>query len=213
MNRPQILQPGTSYTFSKYFELPYAPADILAEFNCTYQRQRLDLPKYKDKLNCFDFLSGYLSRNLAYVNPISEMARREVLIAPTLLEICAETQTQLNIEYPINVNEQLKGSFDYYINSDAGILVIEAKQSDLGRGFTQLAVELIALDQWTQSQTPLLYGAVTTGEDWRFGIFHRQEKRIVQDLKLYRVPEELEELLRILIGIIVAPTSLTMENS
>ncbi|MBD2195901.1 MULTISPECIES: hypothetical protein [Calothrix] len=213
MNRPRILQPGTSYTFSKYFELPYAPADILAEFNCTYQRQRLDLPKYPDKLNCLDFLSGYLSRNLAYVNPISEMARREVLIAPTLLEICAETQTQLNIEYPINVNEQLKGSFDYYINSDAGILVIEAKQSDLGRGFTQLAVELIALDQWTQSQTPLLYGAVTTGEDWRFGIFHRQEKRIVQDLKLYRVPEELEELLRILVGIIVAPTSLTMENT
>ncbi|MBD2207083.1 hypothetical protein H6G33_32550 [Calothrix sp. FACHB-1219] len=213
MNRPCILQAGTSDTFSKYFELPYAPAEILAEFNCTYQRQRLDLPKYRDKLNGLDFLSGYLSRNLAYVNPISEMARREVLIAPTLLEICAETQTQLNIEYPINVNEQLKGSFDYYINSDAGILVIEAKQSDLGRGFTQLAVELIALDQWTQSPTPLLYGAVTTGEDWRFGIFHRQEKRIVQDLKLYRVPEELEELLRILVGIIVAPISLTEEKS
>jgi len=27
MNRPRILQPGTNYTFSKYFELPYAPAD------------------------------------------------------------------------------------------------------------------------------------------------------------------------------------------
>ena len=93
------------------------------------------------------------------------------------------------------------------------MLVVEAKQSDLGRGFTQLAVELIALDQWTQSQTPLLYGAVTTGEDWRFGIYHRQEKRISQDLKLYRVPEELEELLRVLVGIIVAPTSLTEENS
>ncbi|OUL20923.1 hypothetical protein BV372_32400 [Nostoc sp. T09] len=207
MNRPRILQPGTSYTFSKYFELPYAPADILAEFNCTYERKRLDLPKYTGKLNCLDFLSRYLQRNLAYVNPISEMARREVLIAPTLLEICAETQTQLNIEYPINVNEQLKGSFDYYINSDVGMLVVEAKQSDLGRGFTQLAVELIALDQWTQSQTPLLYGAVTTGEDWRFGIFHRQERLISQDLKLYRVPEELEELLRVLVGIILAPMS------
>ncbi|WYL93764.1 MAG: hypothetical protein HEQ35_07670 [Gloeotrichia echinulata IR180] len=207
MTRPRILQPGTSYTFSKYFELPYALADILAEFNCKYERKRLDLPKYADTLNCLDFLSRYLQRNLAFVNPISEMARREVLIAPTLLEICAETQTQLNIEYPINVNEQLKGSFDYYINSDVGILVVEAKQSDLGRGFTQLAVELIALDQWTQSETPLLYGAVTTGEDWRFGIFHRQEKLISQDLKLYRVPEELEELLRIMVGIIVAPNT------
>ncbi|BAY33059.1 hypothetical protein NIES2107_49540 [Nostoc carneum NIES-2107] len=208
MTRPRILQPGTSYTFSKYFELPYAPADILAEFNCTYERKRLELPKYAGELKCLDFLSRYLPRNLAYVNPISEMARREVLIAPTLLEICAETQTQLNIEYPININEQLKGSFDYYINSNShtGMLVVEAKQSDLGRGFTQLAVELIALDQWIQSETPLLYGAVTTGEDWRFGIFHRQQKLISQDLKLYRVPEELEELLRVIVGIIVTPT-------
>ena len=93
MNRLRILQPGTSDTFSKYFELPYAPADILAEFNCTYERRLLDLPKYAGKLNCLDFLSRYLQRNLAFVNPISEMARREVLIAPTLLEICAETQT------------------------------------------------------------------------------------------------------------------------
>ncbi|WP_017653129.1 hypothetical protein [Fortiea contorta] len=208
MSRPPILQPGTSYTFSKYFELPYTPGDILAEFNCRYERKRLDLPRYTNNLQCLDFLSRYLQRNLTYVNPISEMARREVLIAPTLLEICAETQTQLNIEYPINVNEQLKGSFDYYINSDFGMLVVEAKQSDLGRGFTQLAVELIALDQWTQSAAPILYGAVTTGEDWRFGKFHRQERLISQDIKLYRIPEELEELLRVLTGIIVAPVVL-----
>nr|MDZ8163459.1 hypothetical protein [Nostoc sp. CmiSLP01]MDZ8287103.1 hypothetical protein [Nostoc sp. ChiSLP01] len=51
------------------------------------------------------------------------------------------------------------------------MLVIEAKQSDLGRGFTQLAVELIALDQWTRSETPILYGVVTTGEDWLFEYF------------------------------------------
>ncbi|MBW4635430.1 MAG: hypothetical protein KME30_27120 [Iphinoe sp. HA4291-MV1] len=203
MNRPRILQPGISYTFSKYFELPYAPVDVLAEFDCSYERKRLDLPRSEGSIQCLDFLSRYLERNLTYVNPISETARRETLIAPTLLEICAETQTQLNIEYPINVSEQLKGSFDYYISSDGGILVVEAKQSDLSRGFTQLAVELIALDQWTQSNATVLYGAVTTGEDWRFGIFHRQEKRISQDLKLYRVPEELEELLRVLIGIIV----------
>ncbi|WP_251960501.1 hypothetical protein [Nostoc commune] len=36
MTRPRILQPGQSYKFSKYFELPYAPADILAELGCSY---------------------------------------------------------------------------------------------------------------------------------------------------------------------------------
>ncbi|MEH2369307.1 hypothetical protein [Nostoc sp.] len=73
------------------------------------------------------------------VNPISKAAKREVLIAPILLEICDKTQIPLNIEYPINVSEQLKESFDYYISSSNSLLVVEAKQSDLSRGFTQLA--------------------------------------------------------------------------
>ncbi len=205
MNRQPILQPGVSYTFSKYFELSYAPADILLELGCTYLRSQLQLPKYEGEINCIDFLNRYLPRNLKYVNPISEAARREVLIAPTLLEICAETQSELNIEYPVNVNKFLKGSFDYFISSSNALIVIEAKQSDLSRGFTQLAVELIALDLWIDSPVTALYGAVTTGEDWRFGIFYRQEKKVIQDIKLYRVPEELESLLRVLIGILNKP--------
>ncbi len=202
MTRPRILQPGQSYTFSKYFELPYAPADILAELGCSYERALLQLPTYSNTLDYLDFLQRYLQRNIIRVNPISEAAKREVLIAPILLEVCDQTQTQLNIEYPINVSEQLKGSFDYYISSSNSLLVVEAKQSDLSRGFTQLAVELIALDQWINSPTPTLYGAVTNGEDWRFGIFYREDKRVVQDIKLYRVPEGLEELVRVLVGII-----------
>ncbi|WP_392534324.1 hypothetical protein [Nostoc sp. C117] len=202
MSRPQIIQPHQSYTFSKYFELPYAPADILAELGCSYERALLQLPIYSNKLDYLDFLQRYLQRNIIRVNPISEAAKREVLIAPILLEVCEQTQTQLNIEYPINVSEKLKGSFDYYISSSNSLLVIEAKQSDLSRGFTQLAVELIALDQWIDSPQPTLYGAVTNGEDWRFGIFYREDKRVVQDIKLYRVPEGLEELVRVLVGIL-----------
>ncbi len=208
MSRQRILQPGQSYTFSKYFELLYAPGDILAELGCTYERLSLELPTITGNITCLDFLSRYLQRNLIYVNPISEAARREVLIAPTLLEVCAETKSQLNIEYPVNVSEQLKGSFDYLIAASNSLLVVEAKQADLSRGFTQLAVELIALDQWTTSDTSILYGVVTTGEDWRFGMFHRQEKRVVQDIKLYRVPEGLEELLRVLFGIITAASTI-----
>jgi len=81
-------------------------------------------------------------------------------------------------------------------------LVIEAKQSDIRRGFTQLAVELIALDQALDRESCILYGAVTNGDDWKFGILHREEKRVTEDIKLYRVPEGLEELLRVLVGIL-----------
>jgi hypothetical protein len=48
----------------------------------------------------------------------------------------------------------------------------------------------------------MLYGAVTTGEDWRFAIYKRQEKEIIEDIKLYRVPEELTELVKILVAIV-----------
>ncbi|MUG91068.1 hypothetical protein F7734_00555 [Scytonema sp. UIC 10036] len=202
MSRPRILQPGQSYTFSKYFELPFSPEDILAELGCSYERQKLQLPKSEWDLNRTEGLGLIIERNIRRVKLLSEDARKQAIIAPILFEVCEITETQLNIEYPVSVNDYLKGSFDYYINRGRGLLVIEAKQSDLSRGFTQLAVELIALDQWTTSDTPILFGAVTTGEDWRFGIYKRQEKQVIEDFKLYRVPEELTELASILVGIL-----------
>ena len=203
MSRPRIIQPGQSYTFSKYFELSFTPEDILAELGCSYDRERLLLPKSEYDLNKIEDLQRLIERNLRRVKFLSEDARKQAIIAPILLEVCEITQTQLNIEYPVSVSEQLKGSFDYYISKGKGLLVIEAKQADLSRGFTQLAVELIALDQWTKSDTPVLYGAVTTGEDWRFAIYKRQEKQIIEDIKLYRIPEEMMELINILIGILI----------
>ncbi|MBW4569538.1 MAG: hypothetical protein KME31_16375 [Tolypothrix carrinoi HA7290-LM1] len=207
MSRPRIIQPGQSYTFSKYFELPFTPEDILAELGCSYERERLLLPKSEYDVNKIEDLQRLIERNLRRVKLLSEDARKQAIIAPILLEVCEITQTQLNIEYPVSVSEQLKGSFDYYISKGKGLLVIEAKQADLSRGFTQLAVELIALDQWTKSDTPVLYGAVTTGEDWRFAIYKRQEKQIIEDIKLYRIPEEMIELINILIGILIDTTS------
>lgn len=138
----------------------------------------------------------------------SEAARRETLIAPILLEACDYTDTLLNIEYPIAVNNYLRDTVNYFIAAQQNLLVIEAKQADLSRGFTQLSAELLALDQWTVSNASVLYGAVTTGDIWKFGSLHRSEKRIVQDLNLYRVPADLEELLRILIGILLSPVKL-----
>ncbi|MEA5502332.1 hypothetical protein VB735_04255 [Halotia wernerae UHCC 0503] len=202
MSRPRIIQPGQSYTFSKYFELPFSPEDILAELGRTYEREQLQLPKVELATETTEQLQRVIERNLRRVKLLSEDARKQAIIAPILLEVCEIAQTQLNIEYPINVSDQLKGNLDYYIDKGKGLLVIEAKQADLSRGFIQLAVELIALDQWINSDNLILYGAVTTGEDWRFVTYKRQEKQITEDFKLYRVPEELTELIKILVGIL-----------
>jgi hypothetical protein len=65
-----------------------------------------------------------------------------------------------------------------------------------------LGAELIALEQWSNSEQSILYGAVATGDIWKFGQLHRLEKRIVQDINLYRMPADFEELMRILVAIL-----------
>ncbi len=203
MNSRRILKAGESYTFSRYFELPFTIDDILTELNCTLERKSLALPESSEVFD-LRFLQQQLQRNLSHIDLVNETARREALIGPILFEVCDLTNQRLNIEYSIAVNDYLKGTLDYYIAAPQNLLVIEAKQSDLVRGFTQLAIELIALDEWTKSTSELLYGAVTTGEDWRFGVYHRANRQVIQDQKRYQVPEDLSLLVKIFVGIINA---------
>ncbi|MGA1262713.1 MAG: hypothetical protein ACO331_02240 [Prochlorothrix sp.] len=210
MVRGPILDPDRSYTFSNYFDLSYEPDEILAEFGCSFQRQALEFPIGGDRLDSratVAELRASLERRLPLVSLTSEAARREVLIAPVVLALLDCTQAQLRIEYSINVSDRLKGSLDYYLQNQQNLLIIEAKNADLARGFTQLAVELIALDQWTASESPRLYGAVSTGDIWQFGCFDRAQQHIIQDLNLYRVPADLADLFQHLVAIL-APSSL-----
>ena len=186
--KPKVLNPNETYTFSKYFELTFDIEDILADLDCKVDRTFLTLPCSTKTLANLTDLHEQIQDGIRYVGITSEQARREFLIAPIIREVCRTTQQRVRVEYPVAVNNWLKGTFDYYFQVN-NLLVIEAKRENLDNGFTQLAVELIALDQWTDKETTLLYGAVTTGQDWRFGIFYRQERQIVEDLKLYRVPE------------------------
>ena len=198
MNQPRILKLDESYTFSKYFELAFDIEDILADLGCQFNRANLVLPIIDLALDLRE-LQEQLSDGIQYVSITSEQARREFLIAPVIRTVCRQTKQQVKVEYPITVSQWLKGTLDYYFRD---LLVIEAKRDNLENGFTQLAAELIALDQWTTSDRPILYGAVTTGNDWRFGMFNRSTRCVTQDLNLYRVPEELGQLVSILVGLI-----------
>lgn len=67
-------------------------------------------------------------------------------------------------------------------------------------GFTQLAVELIARAHIEEQN--VLYGAVTMGDVWRFGKLDRSIQQITQDINLFKVPDEIETLVRVLMGIL-----------
>ncbi len=199
MKRKSILQPDLTYTFHKYFEMNVDLDDLMAEFNVVLKRQELVLPTTTVNLEV-TALKRQLRSNLQYVDLTSEAARRESLVFPILIYLCEQTQSRLKIEYAIDVNQYLRGNLDYYIQSTQNFLVVEAKQADLPRGFTQLAVEMVALDQWTDLESDRFYGAVTTGDVWKFGCFDRSKRIITQDLNLYTVPGDLSALMHHLLA-------------
>ncbi|BDA70740.1 hypothetical protein RIVM261_062840 [Rivularia sp. IAM M-261] len=200
MARRRILQEGQSYTFRSYFEMPYEADEILAELGYALVRTRLELPRTNRQLERLQELRQRINDVLPLVSLSSETARREILVGPALLEVARYCQCQVRIEYPLSVNDWLKGNLDYFLKRNPGLLVVEAKNDDLTRGFTQLAAELIAISEVEEGD--VFYGAVTIGDVWRFGRLERTTRQIFQDVSLYRIPDDLEELMKILVGIV-----------
>lgn len=200
MTKLKILQEDQSYTFRSYFEMNAEPDEILADLGYTLKINRLLLPQSDRALPQSQTLLQQIQDTLPLVSLSSETARREVLVAPIVLAVAVHCQAQLRIEYALTVNDWLKGTLDYLLHAPKSLVIIEAKRDDLSRGFTQLAAEMIALAQAEDLGT--LYGAVTIGEAWRFGKLEQTSKTITQDILLYSVPGQLEQLLQILVGIL-----------
>ncbi|MFN6461171.1 MAG: hypothetical protein RMZ41_004920 [Nostoc sp. DedVER02] len=201
MAKPKILQEDREYTFRSYFEMTYEPEEILAELGYALVRSRLSLPTTQKPLDRLEELRDRIERTLPRVSLTSETARRETLVAPILLEVATYyCDCQLRIEYPLAVTKWLKGNLDYLLRADQNLLVVEAKNDDITRGFTQLAAELIALSQIEEQS--FQYGAVTIGDVWRFGKLDVKAQQIIEDIKIYSLPDDLEALMKILVGIV-----------
>ncbi len=200
MTKQKILQEGREYTFRSYFELPYETDQILAEFDYSLSKGRLSLPTTTRHLDRLIELRDKIEDILPLVSLSSETARRESLVSPVLLDLIRYCQCQLRFEYTLNVNSWLKGNLDYLVKSNQELLVIEAKNDDMTRGFTQLAVQLIAMSHVEEQN--IFYGAVTMGDIWRFGKLDRNQQTIFQDTHLFRVPDDLEDLLKVMVGIL-----------
>ncbi len=202
-----LLDPNQSYTFSRYFELGFEASELAAEFGYGLTRKVLSLPQFPGELDRLPELRERIEEVLPYVPLTSELARREILISRVVTELIHYTQAELRIEYPLRVSDHLQGSLDYLLRvklPQAQLLVIEAKYEDLTRGFTQLMAELVAIAQWDGSPEvsvqPVLIGAVSTGTIWQFGRLDRTAKLFEQGINSYRVPEDLDPLMRILVA-------------
>ncbi|MGK7946839.1 MAG: hypothetical protein AB4058_20455 [Microcystaceae cyanobacterium] len=196
----KLLDANQSYTFSKIFDLKIEPKNLAQYFDYSFTRTKLNLEQYKGELERLAQLKQRLEEVLPYASLSNETARREILISPIVIDLVYYTKAEISIEYQIKVNEQLQGYFDYLLESNISFLVIEAKKEDLDYGMSQLFAELIALDLIVeQDKQSYLVGAVTTGKICEFAQLDRKNKHLKQGLESFRVPEDLDTLMRILV--------------
>lgn len=201
MKKP-IIEPTKDYTFHDYFRMRASTEDILDYFGYERVLGRIELPRTVRELSSLERLFATLEDASLHISLENEITRREFLIAPVMSEIRRLTESKLRSEYWFEYNHQLKGSLDYLLRRERNLLVVEAKNADLSRGFTQLAVEMVALDKADETKQEIIYGAVTTGNIWQFGELDRKRKVVTQDIGSYDLLQDLEDLVRIFIEIL-----------
>ncbi len=204
-----ILKKDQHYSFSDYFNLSNPCEEIIGEFGYHLKFEEIQFFLADNiEQDTVNKIKNFYHQLLPKITLNSEIAKREFMIAPLIYEVILNIDAKLNVEYPINIDNKLNGLVDYLIRSQQELIIVEAKKGDLERGFNQLAVEIIALDQYEDNNnSPHIYGAITIGEVWRFAILNRRAKTIIKDINLYRFPQDTKDILAILKGI------LTQENS
>lgn len=132
-------------------------------------------------------ISDWLQQSLAYGKKLAlasgnEKARSEFIIAPIMIELQRIFGQKFAIysgkSLDADKEQGLSGECDFIISKGEQILIIqapilaivEAKKADiessLGQCFAQMFGAKIINEQ--QGQSYVVYGCVTTGEDWQF---------------------------------------------
>lgn len=138
-----ILDSEQSYPFSRFFEMKIEAQELVKEFGYGFSRKYLDLPQFVGQLDIIEQTKERISEVLPYISLANETARQEFLIAPIIFDFIHYTKCEVRIEYQIKVKEQLQAYFDYLIEKEQTLLIIEAKKGDLDYRFTQLTAELL----------------------------------------------------------------------
>ena len=121
-----------------------------------------------------------------------------MIIAPILIDIKRQNQTQINIfsgiDFTVEPETGLNGTCDFLITKSAEMLIVtapiivivEAKKENLNLGLGQCIAEMIATRIFNQKESnniTTIYGAIKSGTNWRF--LQLQEQNIIIDLTEY----------------------------
>ena len=126
----------------------------------------------------------------------SEKARSEFLIAPILAEVRRQAHYQVSlfsaVEFTVDPAAGLKGFCDYilsrskeqyYITAPVAVIV-EAKNENIIAGLGQCIAAMVAAQRFNEhagSENAMIYGAVTTGTNWKFMTLSHHQVNIDAD--------------------------------
>jgi hypothetical protein len=159
-------------------------------------------------------LTMFLDEHLPLAIDInSEKARSEFIIAPVLADVRRHSNYQVSLfsgkEFNVDQDQGLAGYCDFilclsreqlYIQAPV-MVVIEAKNENIIGGLGQCMAAMVAaqrLNQQTSRDIPAIFGAVTTGTNWRF--LKLQNHTVWIDKTEYYI-REVDQILSILMHI------------
>lgn len=162
-------------------------------------------------------ISADLQKALARARELpirSEKARSEWIVAPILLELRDLTNRFFTIYSGdiLNADDEagLWGECDFILTKNTGtfdinypiLQIVEAKRNDLEIGIPQCAAQLIGARIFNEKKgvtISVLYGCVTTGDEWVF--MRLADNELVIDTRKYYLVE-IGELLALFVDII-----------
>ncbi len=113
----------------------------------------------------------------------TEKARSEFIIAPVLLEVWLLKDRKIGllsgVEFTIDEAQGLTGVCDYILTRSPEqmfvkapvVMLVEAKNEDMKKGYAQCGAEMIAAQRFNELEGSAMektFGVVTIGELWRF---------------------------------------------
>jgi hypothetical protein len=170
--------------------------------------------KYSDSLMLFSdvqsvAISSLLQQNLQRgikraLDISTEKARSEFIIAPILLELGEVEPGKISLfsgsSFNVAPEEGLYGICDFIISKSniqtlitaPVLMIVEAKNENIPKGLGQCSATMIAAQKFNDKRKnliPTIYGAVTTGDMWRFlklegdHLYVDKDKYYIQDVE------------------------------
>jgi hypothetical protein len=139
---------------------------------------------FRQPIQLEDFFRKYLEYNIALALAINtEKARSEMIIAPILIELKRLLADRISLfsgtEFNVDSDRGLNGFCDFLISlsdqqlyiSSPVLIIFEAKNENIKDGLGQCIAAMVAARIFNQKEgNPIeqIYGAVTTGNQWKF---------------------------------------------